>query len=214
MPLILTVDPRLPDDRLLGQAAEFVRNGGVIVYPTETIYGIGSSAHSGDAIRRIQSLKRRTVQKPLLLLIRGVDQLPPLVRDVGDDARRLMAAFWPGPLTIILPAAEGLPAELTQGRGTIGIRIPSSPLCLRLIELAGAPLTSTSANLSGEAPLNSIAEMLSVLPEGVDCFLDAGPLHPSPPSSVVDLSGPIPVMVREGAIPADSLAKLLPVLAR
>ena len=214
MPLILTVDSLHPEDLQLRKAAEVVRNGGVLVYPTETVYGIGSGPFQIEAMRRIHLLKQRSAPKPLLLLLGSTGDLRGLVRGVTREARRLMEEFWPGPLTLVFPAAPGLPDELTRGRGTIGIRIPSSPLCVRLIELTGTPLTSTSANLSGEEPLNSVGEMLSAFPPGIDCLLDAGPLPPSAPSTVVDVSGPVPVIVREGAISKEALITFLPASAR
>jgi L-threonylcarbamoyladenylate synthase len=205
----LEIDRLHPDRTVLSQAAEVVRGGGIIVYPAETIYGIGTGAFEQAAVKRLHALKRRTEPKPLILLVGGPEEIPPLVREVPAPARVLMDAFWPGPVTLLFPAAPGLPEDLTQGRGTIGIRIPSSELCLQLIALCGVPLTSTSANLAGEAPLRSIEEMLSLFPPGIDLYLDAGELPMSLPSTVVDVSGATPRIIREGAIPKEEILRTL-----
>jgi L-threonylcarbamoyladenylate synthase len=205
----IKVDRLHPDPSVLSRAAEVVRDGGIIVYPTETVYGIGSGAFQAGAIKRLHALKRRNEPKPLILLVGHSEEIPPLVREIPAPARVLMETFWPGPVTLLFSAAPGLPEELTQGRGTIGIRIPSSDLCLRLLALCGVPLTSTSANLAGEAPLRSIGEMISLFPAGVDLYLDAGELPPSRSSTVVDVSRGTPSIVREGAIPSEEIFRTL-----
>jgi L-threonylcarbamoyladenylate synthase len=210
MALTLSVSLTHPEEKPLLLAAEVIQAGGIIVYPTETIYGIGCSAMHPRALRRVQHLKRRAEPKPILVLVRSREDLAPLVREVPAVAESLIKAFWPGPLTIVFPASDALPRELTQGKGSIGIRIPSCALCLRLLELAGVPVTSTSANLSGDAPLDTIASMRSVLTPGIDLYLDAGTLPPSKPSTVVDLCGPSPRIIREGAVSADALRAALP----
>lgn len=123
-----------------------------------------------------------------------------------------MNAFWPGPLTIVFNASDTVLPELTQGKGTIGVRIPSCAVCLRLLELVGSPMTSTSANLSGDTPLDTIASMRSVLTPGIDLYLDAGTLPPSKPSTVIDVSGASPRILREGAVPADAIRRVIPAL--
>jgi len=211
MALTLSVSLAHPEDKPLLLAAEVIQAGGIIVYPTETLYGIGCSAMHPRALQRVQHLKKRPEPKPILVLVRSKEEVRPLVREVPEIAESLINAFWPGPLTIVFPASDAVPPELTQGKGSIGIRIPSCAVCLRLLELAGVPITSTSANLSGDAPLDTIASMRSVLTPGIDLYLDAGTLPPSKPSTVVDVSGPSPRILREGAISADALRAALPV---
>jgi L-threonylcarbamoyladenylate synthase len=210
MALTLSVSLTNPDDKPLILAAEVIQAGGILVYPTETLYGIGCSATHPRALQRVQDLKKRAEAKPILVLVRSKSDLLPLVREVPKTAEALMDAFWPGPLTIVFPASEKVPKELTQGKGTIGIRIPGCALCLRLLELAGVPITSTSANLSGDAPLDTIASMRSVLTPGIDLYLDAGLLPSSKPSTVVDLTGISPRIVREGAVSTDAIRKIIP----
>ncbi len=212
MALTLAVDLQNPDDKSLILAAEVIQAGGIIVYPTETLYGIGCSAMHPRALRRVQDLKRRAEPKPILVLVRSKEDLKPLVREVPEAALALMKAFWPGPLTIVLQASEIVPPELTQGKGTIGVRIPSCAVCLRLLELAGTPITSTSANLSGTSPLDTIASMRTVLTPGIDLYLDAGTLPPSKPSTVIDATGAELRILREGAVSADAIRGVFPEL--
>lgn len=213
MALTLSVSLDAPEDKPLVLAAEVIQAGGLIVYPTETIYGIGSNALHRRGIKRIHALKRRTEQRPILVLVPTIESVLPLVERIPLTGRKFMEAFWPGPLTLVFSASRTLPEELTQGRGTVGIRIPSCILCLRLLELCECPITSTSANLSGEAPLSSIEEMKKVLTPGIDLYLDAGVLPPSKPSTVVDVSEDIPRLVREGAVSADALRAVVPDIA-
>lgn len=210
MALALTVDLKHPEDKPLILAAEVIQAGGIVVYPTETLYGIGCSATHRRALQRVQSLKRRAEPKPILVLIRSKEDLKPLVRDVPEAAEALMNAFWPGPLTIVFHASDAVLPELTQGKGTIGIRIPSCAVCLRLLELVGGPITSTSANLSGDSPLETIASMRAVLTPGIDLYLDAGVLPPSKPSTVLDVTGSSPRILREGAIAGDAIRSVVP----
>jgi L-threonylcarbamoyladenylate synthase len=213
MALTLSVSLDAPEDKPLVLAAEVIQAGGLIVYPTETIYGIGSNALHRRGIKRIHALKRRTERRPILVLVPTIESVLPLVQRIPPTGRKFMEAFWPGPLTLVFSASRTLPEELIQGRGTVGIRIPSCTLCLRLLELCECPITSTSANLSGEAPLSSIEEMKKVLTPGIDLYLDAGVLPPSKPSTVVDVSEEIPRLVREGAVSADALRAIVPEIA-
>lgn len=212
MALTLTVDPKNPEDKTLILAAEVIQAGGIIVYPTETLYGIGCNAMHRRALQRVQDLKRRAEPKPILVLVRSKEDLKPLVQDVPETAEALMNAFWPGPLTIVLRASDTVLPELTQGKGTIGVRIPSCLICLRLLEFAGTPITSTSANLSGDTPLDTIASMRSVLTPGIDLYLDAGTLPPSKPSTVIDMTAGSPRILREGAVSAEAIRGFIPEL--
>lgn len=210
MSLVLPIDLRNPGRDALEQAAAVVRRGGVIVYPTETVYGIGADAGNAEAVARVVKAKRRTDGKPILVLVPSRALLQSLVREVSADAERLMSVFWPGPLTLVFRAANGIPPEITGGGGTIGIRVPSSLLCLRLLEIAGCPLTSTSANLSGASVARSVGEIARTLGEGVECYLDGGELPERKTSTILDVASDVPVLLREGAIPVAELRKVIP----
>jgi L-threonylcarbamoyladenylate synthase len=206
----MKVNPTAPEDRVLVLAAEVLQAGGIVVYPTETLYGIGANAWNPEAIAKIHRLKRRRENKPILVLVATEEAIRGLVVDISPSARTLMKEYWPGPLTIVFAAAPDVPAGLTQGTGTIGIRIPSSGLCRSLVQLCGCPVTSTSANVSGGNSPQSVAGIETALGAGVDLYLDGGMLPPSLPSTVVDVSGSRPRLIRAGAIAAERLKQTLP----
>ncbi len=212
MALTLAVDREQPADRPLVLAAEVIQAGGVIVYPTETVYGIGANAWDGTAIAKVRALKRRTDQKPILVIVGSRDQLASVVDGITPLAERCMDAFWPGPLTLVFKASTRVPDLLSRGTGTIGVRIPSSPVCLRLLALAGCPLTSTSANLSGMPTLHTVSEIRQVIPLGIDLVLDAGVLPPSEPSTVLDVTTAQPRLLRAGAVSEARLREVVPTL--
>jgi len=210
--LRLNVNLQDPADRVLMLAAEVVQAGGVIVYPTDTLYGLGANGWNPDAIRRLHSVKRRAGAKPTLVLIHEPAAVGALTDEITDAARALMASLWPGPLTLLFRAAPHVPEALTAGSGRIGIRLPASAFCTRLCALAGCPVTSTSANISGEAALGTVAAIEDAVGPSVDLFVDGGPLAQVEPSTVIDVSGSVPRLVREGVIPRDRVAHIVPSL--
>jgi L-threonylcarbamoyladenylate synthase len=208
MKRLLKVDLVAPDESLLQQAAEVVRKGGVIVYPTETLYGLGADVTNADAVSRLYDIKKRD-GKPILMIVDSVERMSPYVESMPLAARIMMERFWPGPLTLVFRASARVLPVLNQGSGLIGIRIPSSRVSVRLIALAGVPLTSTSANISGQPTFGRIEEIQKALPD-VDLFVDGGELPSSPPSTVVDVSGKVPRIVRHGAVPIENLQAIVP----
>jgi L-threonylcarbamoyladenylate synthase len=214
MALRLSVDMHDPADRVLILAAEVVQAGGVVVYPTDTLYGIGANAWNADAVRRVQAVKKRPDDKPVLLIVHSPAAALGLTDEVTDAAKALMEAFWPGPLTLLFRSAGHVPPEVTRGSGKVGVRVPRNRLCLRLSELGGCPLISTSANVSGGAVPGTVQEIERVLGSGVDLFLDGGVLPPGLPSTVVDVSEPLPRLVREGVIPFGELKRIVPTIFR
>jgi L-threonylcarbamoyladenylate synthase len=204
----IAIDRNTPDDSVLQHAADVVRSGGLIVYPTETLYGIGADASDPAAIRKVHEAKGRTERKPILVIVDSVEMMLPYVETVSLAARILMEKLWPGPLTLVFKASGLVSSELVQNTGTIGIRIPSSRLCLRLLAHLRVPLTSTSANSSGEKPLRTIKKIQGRL-TGIDLYLDAGELPESQPSTIVDVSGDIPRVLRGGAVTTESIKQVL-----
>lgn len=209
MALRVTVDPNHPEDRSLVLAAEVIQAGGVIVYPTETLYGIGANALDPKAAAKVLAAKGRGRGKPMLVLVPDIDSVKPLVTEVPPLAFALMESFWPGPLTIVFPVSQAVPPEVVGDATSLGIRVPSSPLCLRLLRLAGCPLVSTSANRPGEAPLRSIDAIQRALSGGVDLFLDGGELPERKASTVVDLTQDPPRLIREGEIEPTSIREVV-----
>ncbi len=214
MALHLSVDPVRPQDGSLVLAAEVIQAGGIVVYPTETLYGIGANAWNPKAVKRVQEIKKREEPKPILVLVQSIEEAAGLSQEILPGARAFMDAFWPGPLTLVLKAANGLPEELTRGRGTIGVRIPSSTVSLRLLALCGCPITSTSANVSGAPAPGTIEKIERDLGPGIDLFLDAGVIPVRKPSTVLDVSGTRPRLLREGEIPYSQLLTISPTIDR
>jgi L-threonylcarbamoyladenylate synthase len=214
MALRLSVDMRDPADRVLILAAEVVQAGGVVVYPTDTLYGIGANAWNADAVRRVHAVKNRPDDKPVLLIVHSQAGALALTDEVTEAGKALMEAFWPGPLTLLFRSAGHVGREVTRGSGKVGVRVPRSRLCTRLSELAGCPLISTSANISGGAVPGTVREIERLLGSGVDLFLDGGVLPGGLPSTVVDVSEPVPRLVREGVISFGELKSIVQTIIR
>lgn len=185
--------------RVLKEAAALIRAGGLVVYPTETVYGLGASATNRLAVLKVFAAKRRPMDNPLSVAVKDIAQADE-VAYVNAAARKLAKAFLPGPLTIVLKKKARLPAELTAGSDKVGIRIPKNEIALRLIELVG-PITATSANISGKPPITTAEEARRQLDGRVDFVLDGGPSALGIESTVVDVSeeGRYEVL-RDGAI--------------
>jgi L-threonylcarbamoyladenylate synthase len=209
MALRLNVDMNEPADRALILAAEVIQAGGVVVYPTDTLYGLGVNAWDSEAARRVQAIKRRPEAKPVLVIVHSSGAALAMTDEVTEAGRSLAASFWPGPLTLLFRCGTHAPPAVTQGSGKIGVRVPGNRLCLRLSELAGCPVISTSANISGEPVPGSVEEIERALGPGVDLFIDGGVLPPALPSTIVDVSGPVPLLVREGVISYEDLKRVV-----
>ncbi|MFM8552170.1 MAG: L-threonylcarbamoyladenylate synthase [Nitrospiraceae bacterium] len=195
----------------LDEADRLVQAGGVMALPTESFYAIGApvgpAPAQAEAIARVCRIKGRADGKPLLVLIADESQLLSLVADVPCAARVLMQRLWPGPLTIVFPAAEGLPDDLTAGTGTVGVRWSACPLLREVLRRTG-PLTGTSANRSGAPPARTAEEVDLALGADLDLILDGGPTPAAQPSTVVDVGGPLRVL-REGPITKVQIAAIL-----
>lgn len=214
MALRLNIDTHSPSDRTLVLAAEVIQAGGVIVYPTDTLYGLGANAWNAGAAARVAGIKKRPEDKPVLVLVHSAGAALGLTDEVTDAARALIASLWPGPLTLVFRCGTHVPPSVTGNSGKIGVRVPASRTCVRLSELSGCPLISTSANISGEPAQGSVQEIERSLGPGVDLFIDGGILPASLPSTIVDVSDPVPRLVREGAIAYDDLKHIVPTILR
>ncbi len=195
----------LPAPQNINQAVDIIKNGGLIAYPTETVYGLGVDPYNSEAIQKIFIAKGRAEDKGIILLIRGADDLSTLVRTVSPTAQILIEAFWPGPLTLVFRANRDLSPALLGGRDTIALRHSSSPIATQLLTTLGGPLTSTSANRSTEPPARSASEVQNALGEHLDLILDGGPSDSALPSTLVDVSSDRAILLREGAVSAQKL---------
>lgn len=194
-------------DEAVLEASRVVKAGGLVVYPTDTVYGLGADPFNEAAVERVFKAKRREA-KPMPVLVSSVEAAQRLVI-VNEAAEKLMRAFWPGALTIILPSRGQLPRRVSAGLSSLGVRMPSHEVALKLVEACGGALIGTSANISGRPPPRTVEEALAQLGRGVDLALDAGPALRGVPSTVVDLSGGEPSLVREGAIKWSEVKKVL-----
>lgn len=193
----------------IAEAVRVIRSGGVIAYPTETFYGLGADPFNSAAVTRIFAIKGRRLSEPLPLIIEVPPALNALVAEVTPLAQRLIASFWPGPLTIVLDAAEALPRIVTGGTGTIGVRCPGEPIARSLCEKWSGPLTATSANRSGDPPPVGVEGILSTIGDRLDLILDGGPTSGGLPSTVVDARGKQCILIRDGCLPWASIEKTL-----
>jgi L-threonylcarbamoyladenylate synthase len=189
-----------------------MRNG-VIALPTETFYALAVNPFQPEALVHLFALKDRAPEKPVLVLVAEPDMLPQVVREIPEAAKRLMARFWPGPMTIIFPSLPDLPRLLTGGTGTIGVRQPRQSLICRLISALGHPITGTSANRAGYRPCVRADEVAREFGDHLDLILEAGPCPGGLPSTIVDVTSAPPRLVRAGAIPAAELAEIMPELS-
>jgi tRNA threonylcarbamoyl adenosine modification protein (Sua5/YciO/YrdC/YwlC family) len=195
-------------DGLLEVGSEVVARGGVIVLPTDTVYGVGCDPFNSSAVDALFAVKRRGRDLPLPVLVHGWRQAIGLVEDFTEQAKTLVAAWWPGPLTIVLREAPGIGWDLGYSRGTVAVRMPKQGFALALIRRTG-PLAVTSANRSGEPTEATVAGIVAQLGDDVDVFFDAGPAPGGSPSTIVDLTGSRPRLLRAGAIPAEEIERTL-----
>ena len=196
----LRVDPENPDLGVLLEAAEAVLRGGVIAFPTDTLYGLGCSLFDVSAVEMVARLKRRDLSLAVISLIPEPRQVYGLADDVSEVAERLMQRFWPGPLSLIFRAAPIVPARVRGAGGTVALRCPKDTLCLRLLDRIGGPVVSSSANLSGQRPAETAEEVVRIFGNQLDLVIDGGPRHGGMPSTLVDVTGPVPRLLRRGRI--------------
>jgi L-threonylcarbamoyladenylate synthase len=191
------------------EIVEILRSDGVIVYPTETFYGLGANGFSAAAIRKVYRLKKREPLKPLSVVISDLSMLSQITSEIPSFFRQVVSKFWPGPLTLILKASPAVPDELLGQEGTIGVRLTGHKWVRSLVRQAHFPITATSANISGEMAISHPKKAKKLFEGLVDLIVDGGTTRGLLPSTVVDLSGKEPRLIREGAIPSAQLKKYL-----
>lgn len=207
---VLHVHPATPEPDLIAQAAQVIRAGGLVAFPTETVYGLGANALDADALNRIYAAKRRPASDPLIAHIAHPDQLPLLAAHVPYAAQRLAAAFWPGPLTMVLRRAANVPDNIAAGMDTIAVRMPIHPIARALIEAADTPIAAPSANTFTRPSATTAAHVLEDLYGRVDVVIDGGAAPLGVESTVIDLTGATPVVLRPGGLIMEDLHRVLP----
>ncbi|HIO21060.1 MAG TPA: threonylcarbamoyl-AMP synthase [Nitrospirales bacterium] len=193
------------DTTRIGEAADILRNGGVVAFPTETVYGIGARAYDEQAIRRIFAIKARPHNNPLIVHVASIEQVDSLVADIAESAKNLMATFWPGALTIVLPGSARVPQVITGGLTTVAVRMPDHPVASTLIRLLGEPIAAPSANRSGRPSPTHVEHVHRDVGNDVDMVLDGGTCRIGLESTVIDMSLDIPCILRSGAITIDMI---------
>ena len=208
---ILSIDPVQPDKAILSKATEIIRDGGLVAFPTETVYGIAADATNPSAIKRIYEAKGRNKSKPILVLISHMDDLSCLVQYVPKRVERLMDACWPGPLTLVLPRASDCNVSriACAGLETLALRVPENPAAQDLLTTFSGPIAAPSANISGSVSPTRADHISDSLLDKTDLILDGGPCKIGLESTVLDLTLDQPRILRHGAIPLENLIEKL-----
>jgi L-threonylcarbamoyladenylate synthase len=207
---VLSVDPVAPDSSAIARAAQCLRDGGLVAFPTETVYGLGVHALDRDAVRRLYAAKGRPAADPLIVHVASLEDVRPLVSELPDVFNVLAKRFWPGPLTLVLPRSSAVPDEITAGLDTVAVRVPAHPVAQALIRQAGVPVAAPSANLFSRPSPTQASHVLEDLDGRIDLVVDGGPTRIGVESTVLALTGPVPVVLRPGGVTLDALRPLLP----
>lgn len=207
---VLSIDPQHPQPDVIQTAADVLRRGGLVAFPTETVYGLGANALDPSALERIYLAKRRPASDPLIVHIHDLAQLEQLAVNIPPGAYALAEKFWPGPLTMVLERAEHVPATVAQGLNTVAIRMPAHPTAAALIRACGFPIAAPSANTFTRPSATSAAHVLEDLRGRVDLVLDGGPTPIGLESTVLDLTQTPPQVLRPGGIVLSDLREVLP----
>lgn len=196
-------------ESILHQVICSLLEGAIIGYPTETVYGIGCDAYNSTAIEKIYKLKGRNYSLPLIVLVDDKSTVQELTTDIPETAEVLMNEFWPGPLTMIFKASSSVPKILNAGKGTIGLRISSDPVCKHILENFKMPLVSTSANPTGSAPATSAEKLKDYFGSKIDIIIDSGPRNQELVSTILDVSSNNLKVEREGAISRSQILQVI-----
>ena len=199
-----------PDAAAIALAASVIKSGGLVAFPTETVYGLGANAWDKDAVDKIFRAKGRPATDPLIAHIASPDQLDELARAVPERARELCRRFWPGALTLVLEKSPRVPANLTAGLGTVAVRMPNHAVATALIEAAGVPIAAPSANRFSRPSPTTAEHVLEDLAGDIDLLLDAGPTAIGLESTIISLVGEPPQLLRPGGVPLEALRQLIP----
>jgi len=191
----MRIEPQNPDKNKIEKIIEILKNGGVILYPTDTVYGIGANIFDKNAVKRVYSIKKRNYDMPLSVCVSNADEIEKIAY-LNSDLRKFINNIFPGPFTVILQKKDHVPDIITAGSKKIGVRIPDSKLCMELSK--EFPITTTSANISGEKILESVDDILRELGNVFDAVIEAHSLKNTIPSTVVDLTGSKPKILRKG----------------
>ncbi|MCB9359175.1 threonylcarbamoyl-AMP synthase [Candidatus Woesearchaeota archaeon] len=191
------------------RCAELLKNGKLVVFPTETVYGLGANALDPEAVDSIFKAKGRPQDNPIIVHVYDRNMLNGIVEDIPNDAKKLMRKFWPGPLTFILKKKDTIPSNVTGGLDTVAVRMPSHPIARALIKESGVPVGAPSANISGRPSTTNAEQVIEELSGRVDAIIDGGDADVGLESTVIDLTGKIPILLRPGGVTKEDMEKAL-----
>ena len=212
--LILAVSPTGEPEPAIARAAALLREGKLVAFPTETVYGLGADATNPHAVAAIFAAKERPASDPLIVHIADLEQLSSVVAETPPLALKLAGRFWPGPLTLVLPRVSTIPLNVTAGGSTVGVRMPASFVAQKLIRMAGVPVAAPSANRFMRTSPTTAAHVLADLDGRIDCVLDGGPCAVGVESTVLDLTTTPPRILRPGAVTLEALREVAPEIER
>ena len=207
--IIRKINSRKPEPEIIAEAAAIIKKGGVVVFPTRCLYGLGADALDPHAVEKIIKIKQRPADNPILVLIDCRRQLDSLVVNISPVAMAIMDTFWPGRVTLVFEAGDTLSNRLTAHTGKIGVRLAGHPVASALIKQVGSPVTGTSANLSGKPGCRQIQYLDPPIAKRVDLVLDAGMLEGGVGSTIVDVTEDRPQILREGQVTAEQILRIL-----
>ncbi|MCE9563065.1 MAG: threonylcarbamoyl-AMP synthase [Planctomycetes bacterium] len=206
---ILRVDPTVPEPAIIAKAADYLRTGRLVAFPTETVYGLGANALDPEAVRSIFAAKGRPASNPVIVHVAEPSQVVNVAAQWPETAAQLAAKFWPGPLTIVVPKKHGVPDEVTAGGPTVAVRCPNHVVARELIRVAGVPIAAPSANRSTELSPTRAEHVFKSLNGRIDLILDGGPCAGGIESTVVDVTGPVVRLLRHGLITVPMLEEVV-----
>lgn len=187
------------------QPANVIKSGGIVVFPTETVYGIGANGLNENAVKKLYEVKQRPFNKPISLLVNSIDMIKEIAKDITKLEYDLMKNFFPGPLTIILKKKDIVPNIVTANSNTVGVRMPANEVALKLIEHAGVPIATPSANISGKPSVTNLKEVMEEFDEKVDYYIDGGPSKIGIASTIVQVIDEVPHILRQGSISKEEI---------
>ena len=193
----------------LKEISKIIKNGGIVVFPTETVYGIGTNGLNKESISRLYEVKQRPINKPISLLVSSIEMAETIAKDITDMEYKLMEKFFPGPLTIILKKKSIVPDNLTNNNDTVGIRMPDNIIAKKLIEYSNVPMATPSANISGKPSGTDINTIMNDFKDKVDYYIDGGKSKLGIGSTIVKLENGYPVILREGSISKKQILECL-----
>src|SRR5438128_2586209 len=214
MTAVLTIDRQFPEPAAIARAAAILRQGRLVAFPTETVYGLGANALDAAAVARVFEVKGRPPTNPLIVHVAGADQIAQVAADWPDVAARLAERFWPGPLTLVLPKRRELPDIVTAGGPTVAVRVPAHPVAQALLKEAGVPVAAPSANRSTGLSPTTAAHVLRGLADRIDLILDGGPTSGGIESTVLDVTTSPPRLLRPGLVTPAAIEAIVGPIAR